>query len=496
MDFFDEEYNRQQAAYGNTGAGYSNPPPVPTRNRNKFVHNVLTIVALVAVFVVGIIVGQVVKTDETEILDDVLQTVKDNSIYYDEATWEEIKTQMLLNAGTSMLQTVDKYGYLLSPEQLYDVYYPSSNTSTPTYGISFLNITTGYYVYSISYGSGAYVSDLRVGDIVILINKDGATVDVRNATSEEIQSVLSGDYGATVTLTVIRGLDTAADSDDLSVLKISVTKQRYENNFVDYYYGSSYTDITDAALIAKHNLTDLDGTDVGYVKLNSFESVYEDEQVVDSSSKQFAAAMQIFKTVYKGKGKLILDLTGNPGGDISEATSIASYLIYDFDNPNAEKLLVTTLKGKGGATLGTYYTDGVYFGDYFDVSAGKNAKPIVVITDGNSASASELLLGCLLDYGTATQIGSTSYGKGIAQTVNVLFTSRGTFVRDGKELTFYYGVYYTMAEYFSAVTDTNIHGVGYIPLEENRVDTLDYAALINRAKEILGQEQQSGNNWV
>ena len=83
---------------------------------------------------------------------------------------------------------------------------------------------------------------------------------------------------------------------------------------------------------------------------------------------------------------------------------------------------MTTLKGQGGSKINDYYTDNVYFDEYFNVEAARTDKPIVVVTDGNSASASELLLGCLLDYGTATQIGAKSYGKGIAQTVALLPT--------------------------------------------------------------------------
>ena len=483
MDFFDEEYNKQRVI--DNSVGYNNPPPQPQRAKNRVLQKILTVVAFVAVFVVGIVLGQVVKTRDTEILEDVMQTFKDSSIYYDDETWEEIKAKMLVNAGTGMLQTVDKFGFLMGPEQLYDVYYPSSDSVTATYGISFIDTTTGYYVHSLSYGSGAYVSGLKVGDMVILITKNGTTIDVRNSSAKEIQEMLSGDYGTTVTFTVIRGINAAQVSEDLSVLTVTVTKQEYENNFVDYYFGSSHTDITDAALISRLNLRELDGTNVGYIKLNSFESVYENEKVVDSSSGQFANAMSVFKTVYGGNGKLILDLTGSLGGDISEATAIASYLIYDFENPTADKLLVTTLKGQGGSKISDYYTDNVYFDEYFNVEAARTDKPIVVVTDGNSASASELLLGCLLDYGTATQIGAKSYGKGIAQTVALLPTYTGTFVRNGEEIRFYYGVYYTVAQYFSAVTNTNIHGVGYVPTTENLVDTTDYTAILSKAKGIL-----------
>ena len=188
MDFFDEEYNKQRVI--DNSVGYNNPPPQPQRAKNRVLQKILTVVAFVAVFVVGIVLGQVVKTRDTEILEDVMQTFKDSSIYYDDETWEEIKAKMLVNAGTGMLQTVDKFGFLMGPEQLYDVYYPSSDSVTATYGISFIDTTTGYYVHSLSYGSGAYVSGLKVGDLVILITRNGTTIDVRNSSAKEIQEML------------------------------------------------------------------------------------------------------------------------------------------------------------------------------------------------------------------------------------------------------------------------------------------------------------------
>jgi carboxyl-terminal processing protease len=102
------------------------------------------------------------------------------------------------------------------------------------------------------------------------------------------------------------------------------------------------------------------------------------------------------------------------------------------------------------------------YDNYFDRSQGIQ---ILVATDGNSASASELLLGAMLDYNTCVHIGETSFGKGIAQYIEPIL--KGTFERDGKTYTSYYGIYYTAAYYYTP-NGINIHHIGFTPDEQYR----------------------------
>ena len=94
---------------------------------------------------------------------------------------------------------------------------------------------------------------------------------------------------------------------------------------------------------------------------------------------------------------MILDLRGNPGGFLNEAVEVASqfidegkvitYTIDKYDNKIESKSI-------GGEAIGM---------------------PLVVLIDGGSASASEVVTGALRDYGAATTIGEKSFGKGIVQ---------------------------------------------------------------------------------
>jgi len=492
-DFFDEEYqkyNQKMSSDNNNG----NLPPQPksyTSNAMSVVRKVLLIFLIIGIFVMGIFLGSVLsKGNDWGLLQDVVTEYRNNSIYYDAETWDDTFKQMIVNAGTYMLQTTDSYGFVLSPQEFYDIMYPTDGSTTPTYGFGYTSSQLGLYVTTVTYGSGAYVGGLSAGDVILFVRKAGGTsLDLRTATSEEISTIMSGDWDSQVTLTVLRGFDeinsNSSEEVTLTINDITLKKIKYENNFVDYYFGADKTDITADSTKEKLNLNLLDGKDVGYIRVNSFEAVYDEDQLeIDSASLQFANAMTVFKEVYAGKGKLILDLRGNPGGSISEAVDIASYLIIDLEKTDNHSYLVTNLKGQNDEFLSDYYTSGNLFAEYFDIQLASQNPRIAVMTDGNSASASELLLGCILDYNTGIQIGSTSYGKGIAQTVKPLNYSGEAKIYSGEQVTriqFPYGIYYTFARYYSPKTNTNIHGKGYTPSINNQVNTKDNRAMMSRA---------------
>ena len=196
-----------------------------------------------------------------------------------------------------------------------------------------------------------------------------------------------------------------------------------------------------------------------------------------TAASEFEQVMNLF--VQRGLRYLILDLKGNPGGDVGYVSEIAGRLITDSrltaSQQNAVRkgdgeLLITTLTTRNMGSLD--YTAKSHYEEYFGALTSK--PNIVVWTDGGSASASELLTGALTDYGTAVQMGTTTYGKGIAQTIKELQNYQGTFELNGEKITYCWAVYYTVAEYFSPVTNTNIHGKGYTPKAPyNGLDTYD-----------------------
>lgn len=123
-------------------------------------------ILLVVIFFVGYVVGHDVVRSDISILQTVLDTVEESSLYYDSSNWEAIKRQMIVNGGTAMLQTIDGYGFLLSPAEYYTLLNPTA-TDTASYGMSYVKIDVGLYVHYVEHGSGAYLSGLQSGDLII-----------------------------------------------------------------------------------------------------------------------------------------------------------------------------------------------------------------------------------------------------------------------------------------------------------------------------------------
>lgn len=173
--------------------------------------------------------------------------------------------------------------------------------------------------------------------------------------------------------------------------------------------------------------------EVGYIQIKQFEAVTYD---------QFKVALDKLKKE-KAKG-LVLDLRDNPGGLLNIVEQIADELV-------PEGIIVSTKdkQGKGSE----YYADG----KYTDI-------PMVVLINGNSASASEVLAGALKDYSRAELIGTTTFGKGVVQTIIPL--SDGSAIK------------LTTSQYFTP-SGLCIQGIGIAP---------DYEVKLSTEKILKGRE--------
>jgi len=169
---------------------------------------------------------------------------------------------------------------------------------------------------------------------------------------------------------------------------------------------------------------------------------------------QFAAALAALEAE-KAEG-LILDLRGNPGGNLDAVVDIADMLLGD------------------GLIL---YTEDKYGnGEEYRSDAEEELElPMVVLVDMNSASAAEVLSGALKDHDKATLVGTTTFGKGIVQTIRTM--------RDGSSVKLTVSAYYTPS-------GANIHEIG---IEPDVVVDFDGAAYtengydnqLEKAKEVL-----------
>jgi len=146
----------------------------------------------------------------------------------------------------------------------------------------------------------------------------------------------------------------------------------------------------------------LDDKATGYLRLASF---------MGTCAREMEAALDELED--EGMKQLILDLRGNPGGDLQQTVEILGL----FVPPGTT---VVTTRGRGGEGLGEPLKTA-------DRQRRKRDYPIQVLIDRMSASASELTAGALQDLKRAVIVGETSYGKGSVQ--NIIPTGGGTALR-------------------------------------------------------------------
>jgi len=228
-------------------------------------------------------------------------------------------------------------------------------------------------------GIGAYVSQNQAGQLVIaapfsglpadqaglkagdvILEADG--VSLQGLSLDDAVARLRGEIGTTVRLTVYRPADDAQ-------FQVEITRAKVEMPTVQSArYG-----------------------DVGYVRLFIF-----NDRATSSLEREIVSLED------QGAKALILDLRGNPGGLLDQAVSVSDLFLGDG-------VVVTQRSRDGQETV------------YRSTNGGPAEQiPLVVLIDGGSASASEVVAGALKDRGRATLIGQTSFGKGSVQHVHDL----------------------------------------------------------------------------
>ena len=189
----------------------------------------------------------------------------------------------------------------------------------------------------------------------------------------------------------------------------------------------------------------LDGG-IGYLRLTQFgDNVYPDMK----------KALEDLQT--KGMKGLILDLRSNPGGELGQSIKIASMFIE-------KGKIVSTRQKKGEESV--YSREGKYFGNF----------PMVVLINGGSASASEIVSGALKDHKRATLIGEKTFGKGSVQTLLPL--------PDGD------GIKITIAKYYTP-NGISIDGTGIEP--DTKIEDKDYYLISDGTITNIDESQQKEN---
>ncbi|KUL99086.1 peptidase S41 [Fusobacterium nucleatum subsp. nucleatum] len=185
---------------------------------------------------------------------------------------------------------------------------------------------------------------------------------------------------------------------------------------------------------------------IGYLRLTQFgDNVYPD-------MKKALEDLQA-----KGMKGLIFDLRSNPGGELGQSIKIASMFIE-------KGKIVSTRQKKDEESV--YTREGKYFGNF----------PMVVLINGGSASASEIVSGALKDHKRATLIGEKTFGKGSVQTLLPL--------PDGD------GIKITIAKYYTP-NGISIDGTGIEP--DTKIEDKDYYLISDGAITNIDENQQKEN---
>jgi carboxyl-terminal processing protease len=221
-------------------------------------------------------------------------------------------------------------------------------------------------------GTPADIAGLMPGDIFAKVDGE----DVAGMSQLELAGKVRGPEGSTVVITIKRGEDLT----DFTIIRAKITIPTVESRLLD------------------HN--------IGYIKLNDF-NVHAREQV----------DLALEELDVNNLDGLVFDLRGNPGGLLSSAIDITSAFIKDGT------ILVEDF---GDGSEQVYSANGSYIG---------LSIPMVVLVDGNSASASELVAGALQDRDRATIMGETTFGKGTVQTWQSLVNGGGVRLTIARWLT-------------------------------------------------------------
>ncbi len=216
--------------------------------------------------------------------------------------------------------------------------------------------------------SPAQEAGLKRGDRLVKI--DGKPTALMSL--EDASKILEGELGTTVNLQVVR--------EGIPTFEVTITRAQIEIPSVTY------------------NLKEEGNLRVGYIKLDEFSS---------HASEQMKVAINDLQS--KNASAFVLDLRGNPGGLLFASVDIARMLM--------QKGEIVDIVDRTGGHL-SFSADGSALTDL----------PLVVLVDGHSASASEILAGALKENSRAILVGTTTYGKGLVQSVHALSDGSGLAV--------------------------------------------------------------------
>lgn len=305
-----------------------------------------------------------VLTEETFKVGRTLNLIE--SFYVDTANLGRLTEKAIIE----ILRNLDPHSTYISAKDVKDMNEPL-NGNFDGIGIQFNILRDSIIVIEPVAGGPSEKVGLRAGDRII--NIDNEKVTGINISTLGVRKKLMGPKGTKVNISIFR-------KGEKDLLDFTIVRDKIPINSLDAAY--------------------MLNNETGYIKLNKFAATTEKEFTTAVDSLRKFSRMQ----------NLVLDLRGNGGGYMAAATQLAEKFFPD------QKLLVymsgrktprQDYKSKGGGSL--------------------SSARVIVLTDENSASASEILSGALQDWDRAVVMGRRTFGKGLVQ--NGFYLSDGSMIR-------------------------------------------------------------------
>ena len=299
--------------------------------------------------------------EKIDLFGEVLEKIKKD--YVDDVN----ESEMMESAINGVLQSLDPYSAYMSPSLFKEM---QTDTRGEFGGLGIeIGMESGVVkVISPIDDTPAATAGIKAGDYIVKIGNE----QVQGKSLMEAVKLMRGPINTSIKLTIRR-------KNVKKPLEFEITRKVIEVKSVN------------AEILGKKK-------DLGYIRLKSFN---------ENSDKQFLNIIKKFEKNSKLKG-YILDLRNNPGGLLTQAINITDFFLNDGE--------IVSTKGRKISETRKFFARK---GDE------TNGKPIIVLINNGSASASEIFAGALKDHKRAIILGENSYGKGSVQSIIPLSNGGG-----------------------------------------------------------------------
>ena len=291
--------------------------------------------------------------EKIDLFGEVIENIKKE--YVDDVN----QSEMMDSAINGVLQSLDPYSAYMSPDLFKEM---QTDTKGEFGGLGIeIGMESGVVkVISPIDDTPAQKAGIKAGDYIVQIGKE----QVQGKSLMEAVKLMRGPVGTSIKLSIRR-------KNVKKLLEFEVTRK-----------------IIEVKSVSSNVISDK--KDIGYVRLKSFN---------ENSDSQFLKSIKKFEKNQKIKG-YVIDLRNNPGGLLTQAINITDYFLDDGE--------IVSTKGRNISETRKFFARK---GDEI------KGKPLVVLINNGSASASEIFAGALKDHKRAIILGENSYGKGSVQSI-------------------------------------------------------------------------------